>query len=990
MKRGKVTSASLKKLPLFVAVLGCLYGTALAQETVETTEDSAQVEQAEPEQARQPTELERIQVTGSLLRRVEYDSISPVQVITADTSTAVGMVDTAEFLQASSVAAGSTQISHQFAGFVVEGGTGVQTVSLRGLGAGRTAVLLNGHRPGPAGTRGQVLAFDLNVIPQSIVQRIEILKDGSSSIYGSDAVAGAVNVITRKDFDGAEFMVTGRAPFIGGGENFSVSLANGWNFDTGNIAVAAEYFQHEPLRYGDRDYLRCSEDLIWDANGNRIDRADRSILAGTRWAGCNNLLQNAVDDAITGVRYVPDPNGNTIGLIPGYVPTVITNMLHPDGAGHNQVLNSPLWDDMYVIDRQERMNLFGTASFSLGSINWDTEVLANRRTTETSRMRQFFPLIGGATSPLPAYTYTDNPDFVAPVPGGIARPIMPFPSKQEVEVDYFYVNTGLDGLIGGTDSWAWAGNVSYSRSSGDYNVLSILKSLSGDADPSLAPWVQGRAPTFDYFQPCALNGECMDELTQAIGRWHQGNTIYEQIVVNAMVTGELFQMPAGPVAAALGTEFREFSINDQPSELEQTSELWGQSSAVVTKGRDKVHEVFTEIEFPLLSGMTGAEDVRLNVSGRWFDYDVIDESDYVWKAGLSWQLVPSVRLRATKGTSYRAPGLYEMFLGDQTSFVGQTAIDPCIRWGESNNPTLRENCAAAGIPDDYAATGGSGSSAEQFTGGAGASLNPETSTALTAGIIWTPDFMPISVAVDYFEYEVRDQITQLTAAAIMQGCYTAQVYPNNFCTMFQRNSPTHPTAPNKIEEVQSTYVNINNQRVRGYDLLVRYEDEFAIGTLEVEGQFTYMTEDFARLFAPGAGDGFLTNERNGDISRPKLVGNVRIGLTRNDWSYMWGMDYVGGTRALDVADHIVYQMPAGSDPNAFRDVWAESRLYHHLSLRYEQPKWSMLVGVRNVLDAKPPSISTGTGDSRYGNTPAFATQYDLYGRSLFARYTYKF
>src|SRR5690606_13505409 len=143
---------------------------------------------------------------------------------------------------------------------------------------------------------------------------------------------------TRRNFDGAEFSVNGRIPFIGGGENYSVSFANGWNFDNGSVALAAEYYRHEPLRYGDRDYLRCSEDLIYDANGRRIDREDRSILAGTRWAGCNNLLLTAVDDAGTGIRYVPSPDGSTEGMIPGYVPVVTTNWLHPSGAGHNQVL----------------------------------------------------------------------------------------------------------------------------------------------------------------------------------------------------------------------------------------------------------------------------------------------------------------------------------------------------------------------------------------------------------------------------------------------------------------------------------------------------------------------------------------------------------------------------------------------------------------------------------------------------------------------------
>src|SRR5699024_7787462 len=110
------------------------------------------------------------------------------------------------------------------------------------------------------------------------------------------------------------------------------------------------------------------------------------------------------------------------------------------------------------------------------------------------------------------------------------------------------------------------------------------------------------------------------------------------------------------------------------------------------------------------------------------------------------------------------------------------------------------------------------------------------------GVVWTPEFAPVSVAVDYFEYEVQDQITRLGPATILAGCYGATVYPNNFCDLFVRNSPDHGTAPNKIEEVYSTYVNIDMQKVRGYDLLVRYDGDLAFGKLEIEGQATYMME----------------------------------------------------------------------------------------------------------------------------------------------------
>ncbi|HRP35593.1 MAG TPA: TonB-dependent receptor [Gammaproteobacteria bacterium] len=982
MRESKRNHLVFKKLPLFMAVATCLYGTAaLAQDQSE--EDADQQEQSAPQAPAQATELERITVTGSLLRRVEFDSVSPVQVITADTSVAVGMVDTAEFLQKSSVAAGSTQINNQFSGFVVEGGTGVQTVNLRGLGAQRTAVLLNGARPGPAGTRGQVLAFDLNVIPQSIVQRIEIVKDGSSSIYGSDALAGVVNIITRKNIDRPEITVSGRVPFNGGGESFTASGATGWNFDNGNLMVAAEYYVHKPLRVGDRRFFRCTQDMVWDDNGNRIDREDRSILAGTSLAGCSgtNLYANTVIDAFTGVRYIPSPDGVTIGMIPGYRPRVSTSWTHPSGAGFEDVLNFDFYNDVQVIDRQERMSVYANADFSFGNVNWNTEFLFNRRQTDTHRLRQFFPVTGGATAPA-IYRYANDPTFVTPVPSGVAQPIMPMIMPQSIEVDYYYLNTKLDGLFGFTDTWAWQGNASYSRSSGDYGIFTIVGSRSGDVT-----WSDD-APVLDYFSPRYLSGEGMAELAATIGDWDWGNTVYDQFVFNAVATGELFNLPAGAVGAAIGVEYRDFSIDDAPGPYEMAQDRWGLSSAEPTVGDDKVKEIFAEIEVPLLKGVPGFESLVWNMSGRWFDYDSVGESDNVWKTGLSWQIIPSVRVRATKGTSYRAPGLYELYLGNLSSFTAQLGLDPCIGWADPANnrsPQTQANCAAAGIPGNYV---GNASSAQVFQGGGAGFLNPETSEAFTAGIVWTPSFAPLSVALDYFDYEVSDEIASLGAGAIVAGCYSGQVYPNSFCDMLVRNAPDHPIAPNKIEEVYASYVNVNKQKVRGYDLLLRYDNDFSFGKVEVEGQFTYTTEDYRRVFSASASDGLATNDRNGDISRPELVGNLRGALKRGDFAYTWQVDYVGETETLNQSDRFTYQ----ARPNSIRDNIAEARFYHHASIRYEQPDWSLLVGIRNVFDAKPAEISGGFNPaySRYGNVPAFATQYDWYGRSLFVRYNYKF
>ena len=950
---------SFARLPLALAVMSCLYGPQLlAQQADDEADDSAQ-------ETEQPKELERVTVTGSLISRLGFDSVSPVQIITADVSATTGQLDTASILQTSNVAAGSTQISNQFSGFVIEGGNGVQTLSLRGLGANRTLVLLDGRRPGPAGTRGQVGAFDLNVIPSVILQRAELLKDGGGSIYGSDAVAGVVNLITRKNIDRTILTAETIMPQEAGGSRWSVAGATGFNFDNGSITASFQHWDQEPLKIGDRDFFRCPQDLVRDASGNLIDRQDRSAIGNTPLGGCNNLYANTV---IAGaLRYVPSPDGVTIGPLPGYRPRQNRNAVPGTSpAFYEDILNFDFFGATDVFAAQERTSLFTTADFSFGDINWNSQLLYTNRETQSRRFRQFFPVVDGRSVGLPSRV----------------QPVMPFRSNQNIDVDFLYLASGLNGGFGADSSWSWRFDATYSRSDGDYEVLAIDRNLTGDLNQDS----DGGGAPINYFDPRILDGRGMDGLEAAVGLYHTGNTVYTQATATGIISGDLFELPAGTAGLALGTEFRRISIDDTPSDFEQAGRAWGQSSAQVTRGKDYVSELFGELEVPLLAGLPLVESLVFNGSARVFKYDTVADSDYVWKAGMRWQIIPSVSLRATNGTSYRAPGLYELFLGNLTGFANQLGLDPCIDWGNSNNPNIRANCAAAGIPADYT---GAGSSATIVQGGGAGVLNPETSRSLTAGLVFTPEFANLSASIDYFEIEVKDEISTLGSGAIVGNCYALPVFPNEFCSLFDR-APATADFPFNITEVRASFINLNRQLVRGYDLNVRWDGDFTFGKLEVESQFTYTMEDVQRFFNTAAASGFDSDDRNGQVSRPELVGNIRTALTRGDFTYTWGMRYVGETDNAGPAGGFVPPTSYFGNPNPVYDSVAEDVLYHSLSVQYRAADWDLLVGIDNVLDEEPPTMSAGAGSTRFGNIPAFATQYDWLGRSLFARFNYRF
>ena len=183
MLRGNSRNKSLLQILLLALLLAFTSGAWAQTEAAEDDESDA-------DDTEEAADLGRVTVTGSLLKREEFTSTSPMQIINADTQAQVGQLTVADILQSTTVAAGTTQLNNQFNGFVIQGGTGVQTLDLRGLGDNRTLVLLNGRRPGGSGTSGQVNAFDLSMIPEIAAQRFEIVLDGSSSIYGSDAIAG--------------------------------------------------------------------------------------------------------------------------------------------------------------------------------------------------------------------------------------------------------------------------------------------------------------------------------------------------------------------------------------------------------------------------------------------------------------------------------------------------------------------------------------------------------------------------------------------------------------------------------------------------------------------------------------------------------------------------------------------------------------------------------------------------------------------------------
>ncbi len=988
------------------------------------------------EETAQQEEGNDIVVTGSRIRRNEFTSSAPVQIITSEESTLEGLIDTSEILQGSTIAAGSAQINNQFTGFVVEGGPGVNTLSLRGLGPTRTLVLLNGRRLNPAGTRGQVGAVDLNVIPAAILARTEILKDGASSIYGSDAIAGVVNLITRDDLDGGLLAGSALLTFDGGAEQFNVNGAYGQTFDRGQYSISFDYFRGEPLTFADRDYLSCSQDLVratpapaFGGSGSFLDIIDPR----TGQSKCYNQLGGVVDRLGTGGtttagflnnigRFVPNANsvagGGQFGLdIAGFQRVglsfaQVSNRLHGTAlTASNTALAATLTPAQFaaveaawrtsqaavpndlpvslrrtIVSPVERSTLFFQGSFDLGAgLEIYGEALWNRRESEQLTTRQIFPNVSAG-----------NPNNPFPVTSR-AIPIVPFDQSQVV--DTYRTVVGLSGDLPFLTSWTFDIFAQYGRAEGEYTTQSWyndrvlattgVAACTTTGITNISNYNCADVPTgVSWFSTGWVNNGVLPANQRNFLEYEEtGTTIYTQTLVQGIVTGDVIQLPAGMLSAAVGFEWREEEIDDTPGFQARNNNQWGLTSAGRTAGSDAVREVFAEVEVPLLRGLPGIESLTFNGSARRTDYDSYGENS-THRLGVNWQVTPSFRIRATQGTSYRAPALYELYLANQTAFGNQN-IDPCWLYETSSNPLIAANCAAAGVPLNF--TGGGSASPLIVTGGGAGVLEAETSDASTLGIVWTPSFADLNIAVDYWEFEINGQVAQFGSAAILGACYGQADYPNNpFCTLFQRNGATQSggIAPYGIISVNNSYVNLDNQVARGLDLTVRYEHEFSFGTFILNSDTTWTFEEVVTFFANRS----APNSSNGEIYSPDAVGNVSFRFDRGDWTYFWDMDWQAKQSDTEPFLGDVFGW-RGSPIQGYYKQYAEFTATHDMSVRYQSDNWQVNAGIQNVFDESPPSVSTGSVafGGRLGNIAGFAGNRSLLaGRTGFVSVSRRF
>jgi len=959
-----------------------------------------------PDQA----EGQAVVVTGSRIRRSNFTAAEPLTVITSEEITQAGFISATDALQSTAVTAGGGQINNYFGGFVTDGGTGANTLGLRGLGPARTLILLNGHRLAPGGTRGSVLSADLNVLPTAIIDRIEILKAGASSIYGSDAIAGVVNIITDRRLQGLHLEMQTNVPQVGHGIDTRVSGSFG--FQAGRLSVigSLEYRRRQALARADVPFFSCPIGGFLNGEGSEFGSGDAFDPSDPR--DCFTLDNGGVTINTLGLptrqaigrtsgtvgnfnRFVPAPEVTT-GPFPGYL-----------GVGtYDRDTFDRRQEQQPLVNGEETYTAFLSGTYDVGTALGNAEIygelLINRRNSSAPLYRQLALDYLQGSPLLPAdirdgiFSNPVNTSSGVPV---AARAFIGWGLTDSTQqVDYVRASGGIRGDFF-FPHWRYDAYVGKSWNDGTYEAESFLI----DRVAASTDVVANGDGTFRC-RSAATNPNCVaapalsaavigGDLPQAWRDYILQNTIghtqFRETTFAFNIDGPLFRLPGGDAQLSLGVEYRRQSINDQPDPNAVNGNLLGLTAGTPTVGKDNVKEVFGELFLPLLADRPFFYRLNLDGSVRYTDYASYG-SDTTYKIAGEWEPVRGFAFRGSYGTSYRAPALAEQFLGATSGFLGADS-DPCSDLPDPadqspNEQIVAANCASIGLPADFHQTNG----ITVFqVGGAEAGLKAETSTNWTVGAVVSPRLPnaigQLSLSLDYFDVKVSNGVSQLGASTILSRCYGDSSFDptGGFCRFVDRDA-------NGGLEVTTSYVNLSEDIRKGYEFNARYANNIFGGRFIFNARVTHYTEQSSRLFP----EEFLA-DANGTVDTPNWVGNFDASYTYRNVTFRYGIDWIDGDHHRTY-DYFAFDNLTGiTDPDlvqAYRDNYyleVNDYFLHNASIQFNiGDRYQFTIGVRNLFNTAPPRI-TAVGYNTIGNAPLYSG-YDYVGRQFFANVNFNF
>ena len=806
-----------------------------------------------PAVAQDKLAMEEIVVTGSRIARQDIAGVGPATVLTAEAIANTGVTSIESLLQRLPSSAGFA--GNQTNAYWTGNGYGTAQVNLRGLGINRTLVLLNGRRVVAGGT-GANSAPDLNTIPVSVIERIDVLKDGASAIYGADAVAGVVNIITRTDFDGVEVSAKYGITDESDGQETSADLTWGMSGDKGGVVSTFSYYKSKPVNLADRAVCGLAE------SGGKLVCSGSAITAGGR-----ALL----------------PNGQSINF--NQTPGGDGNFYEPYAAKHNYNSNQYL----NAVNPIERIsaNVFGHLNLS-DDVRMFTELMF------TNRQSDQLAAPGALRNIAVLASHPYNPTGQNLTIQG-RRLAEAGPRQFYQDVDSFRTVIGFDGRF--DNGWRWETAFNWGRTTGvdgSTNVANMDR-VRQTLNPTICS-IGGAIPCGDYFGAGDLSQQVQDYIMFTT-RDSGGN---EQISATADLSGSLVELPAGNVGFATGLVFRKDKGWRDPDALTVLG-IANTNQQQPVSGAVKAKEAYLELQVPLLADLPFIERLDLNGAARYSDYDLFGSTDN-YKAGLDWQVVDSFRLRATYGTAFRVPNVPELFGG-----VGEgnlTTTDPCSNYANSTNATVKANCAAAGLPANYRQLGNT----ILTTTGGNLNLKPETSESFTVGAVYQPDFVRgLTLTADLFDIEVKNAIRSIAGSTKLSVCYNSANLSHPFCS--PQHFTRHPVT-GEVNFLSGQLVNAGSEEMRGLDFGMLYQFSFADLGFVLDWNATYLNKYEITPFqgaAPIIYDGFIGGGNGG---YPRWRSNLSGAVSDDSWNATYTVQWIGKATDFNAAPTAIgYRTP---------------------------------------------------------------------------------
>jgi len=940
----------------------------------------------------QDAELEQVVVTGSRIPQANLEGVSPVSVLGAQDIQFEGTVQVEDLIN---------NLPQAFAdqgGNISNGASGTATVNLRNLGSDRTLVLVNGRRL-PAGSPRGPVAPDLNQIPSSLIERVEVLTGGASAVYGSDAVAGVVNFIMKDNFEGVQLDANYSSYWHNNSDSFSQKLVSdagfkkapgevwdgseytlgitlGSNFadGRGNATMFFGYTNTDALLQSERDYSACAISTSGQyCGGSSTSYPGRFRVANIGRPGTTSQTMDANGNVIPW-----NSNFYNYGPLNYYQRPQeryqVDAFAHYDITDSAQVYTEFMFMDNSTVAQIAPSGAFGTVA-------------------EVSRTNPLIQQNGGQwfNTLFPAGYTADTRQVTIQrrnVEGGGRQDDLGLTSYRGV--------VGIKGTF--AEHWNYDvsgqyGTVLFAETyQNDFSLARINRALDVVATPNgpaCASFVDGSDPAcvpWNIWDPNSVSPESLAYL-QTPG-FQRGDTT--QTVVTAALSSDLgsygLKLPTANdgIAIALGAEYREEALDFNTDTAFATGDLAGQGGPTIgVSGGYNVTDLFAEVRVPLLQDIFLAQDMTLTASYRFSDYS-LDETTDTYGIGLDWSIIDDVRLRGSYQHAVRAPNVIELYSAASLGLFDMTR-DPC-----SENPTATlAQCQNTGLSAALYGTD-LDSSAGQYNAlfGGNPQLKPESADTWTAGIVFTPTFVDgLSVTIDYWNIKVADTIGTVPPSTALDQCL--QTGAAEYCSLITRDSQgTLWLLPQA--QIVATNVNIGETKTSGWDVGLNYALPMNDwGTLSFAFMGTYLDE-FVSTPLPGVSEydcAGLYGPSNCGTPLPEL--RTRL---RTTWATPWNVDVSLNWRFFDSVNiETSSSDPDLADPTAVFD-WSktlDSQNYLDISAVYTfAEKYTLTAGINNFLDEGPPlSGQVGAG---FGNGNTFPQVYDALGRYVFFGLSAKF